>query len=581
MASINDFSVLKKKCEKYFTLLEKQISIGNKEYTNVQKQRFGFYLYILEKLTNNNDIIDIVDDITDTDFNKELLNVDVVDEGVDAIHIHESDEENIISLYNFKYRNKFNKDKLQSINESFLSTKFVNALITENLDGLGGIIKEKAAQIIKRFNSNDEWKFRLFIVSNDSISLSENDNTLARLKELYELEIIAIGLEQIKEFMTIRPKAINSKIVVDKDAIMSYSESTISSSKSYIVRLQLSELLRITCNKDNLRNDNSIEQLGELSKIDLEYGVLFDNVRGFVRKSKYNQNIPLSLKAEPNRFFMYNNGITITAKDIHVTPINAGKKVKLEIIDFQVLNGGQTLRTLHEFNKDDDDNINKYLAEGEVLIRIFKTSEDMDLINKIAEYTNSQNPISLVDLKSLSSEQIALEQYLDEHGIIYARKSGDTGLSDMKDYTHKISMERYGQILYSINGSPEKSSNQKRNIFGKYYSDIFGPDRLEIEKAPHNIKRYFEIKNKYKELKLKYKASEQKVFYILYLDGKVDKSIESIIHFFEGVLNDYSQDDKSDDTDARRLIRSTFKSFLDERVKQVCSSQVIEPICVN
>ena len=65
------------------------------------------------------------------------------------------------------------------------------------------------------------------------------------------------------------------------------------------------------------------------------------------------------------------------------------------------------------------------------------------------------NAISNIDLKSLSSEQIQIEQFLEENDIIYARKIGDIGLTQTKIYEHKISMEKFGQILFSVQGFPE------------------------------------------------------------------------------------------------------------------------------
>jgi hypothetical protein len=62
----------------------------------------------------------------------------------------------------------------------------------------------------------------------------------------------------------------------------------------------------------------------------------------------------------------------------------------------------------------------KYLSKSKILVRVLTTCDEY--MNKIAGYTNSQNSIFNVDLKALSNEQIELEQYLDEHNIIYARK---------------------------------------------------------------------------------------------------------------------------------------------------------------
>tara|TARA_Y100000815_G_scaffold92715_1_gene81784 strand:+ start:18393 stop:19151 length:759 start_codon:yes stop_codon:yes gene_type:complete len=242
----------------------------------------------------------------------------------------------------------------------------------------------------------------------------------------------------------------------------------------------------------------------------------------------------------------------------------ASRKVQITIKDLQVLNGGQTLRTIHNFNREDKDNILS-LSNSEILVRVFKTTIDQKLTNKIAEYTNSQNSISNIDLKSLTSEQIQLEQYLDEHNIVYSRKSGDTGLSLDKHYELKISMERFGQILFAIKGNPEKASNQKKQIFDKYYDDIFGIHSLKISESPSQIRQYFEIKKQYDLMS--YKSSDQKVFYILYLLNHTSGTLISTIRKFERVVNSFEVDKDNPVSEARKLIQVRFKEHLDKRFK--------------
>ncbi len=554
MASINDFKLVNIKSKKYFDLLENEIKFTADNITDKQKERLGFYIFMLENICGVKDISDLVNLITDTDFHIIVFkNKKFEDQGIDAIYINEEDF--TINLFNFKFREKFNEDKKQSINETIISTKFINALINEDIQHLEGIIKEQAKAILSKFNSNDIWKLNLYIVSNETIELNTNDDNLKQLEKLYDLEVIPFGLGKIKEIMSIRPEAINSSLILNTDAVMSYSESSISSSKSYIIRLSNSELIRITSNNKEIREKYNIEDINELSNVSIDFSVLFDNVRGFVQKSKYNKNIEKSAK-----FFMFNNGITIIANDIKAEEVNAGKRVKLSINDFQVLNGGQTLRTIHRFNALDKDNISAYLSKSEILVRVFTTTSK-EYINKIAEFTNSQNSISNVDLKSLSTEQIELEQYLDEHNIIYARKTGDIGLSESKDYIHKISMEKFGQILFSIKGFPEKTTNQKKQIFDKYYNDIFGENNLNISDAPKQIKRYFEVKESYED-KQNYTTNDQKFFYILYmLEQDPNKTIDEQIILLETIIENFPTEKPL--SHSRKLIQGKFKEFLD------------------
>lgn len=565
MASINDFKLVNEKSKKYFDLFAKLMDTSFENLTEIQRTRYGFYFFMLENVCDIKDVLDTCDLITDTDFNKEIFGETFEDYGIDAIYI--DNDNRIINLFNFKFREKFNKDKSQSINETVISTKFINALVNENLNHLDNKLKKYAQLIVDNLNSNEVWEWKLYIVSNENVELNKNEPSLKQLEQLYDLEIIPLGLNNIKELMSIRPEPINAKLIVEKDAIMSFSESSISSSKSYILRLPLNELIRISVRNKETRMNYGIEDYTSLSKEELEFSVLFDNVRGFVLNSKYNDNIEKTLISNPTKFFMYNNGITITANDVLAEPVNAGKKVILTINNFQVLNGGQSLRTIHNFNKKSATNILENLANSEILVRVFKTTSDLGLINKIAEYTNSQNAISSIDLKSLSSEQIEIEQFLDVNNIIYARKNGDTGISSNKSYDYKISMERLGQILFSINGFPEKASNQKKDIFEKYYESIFSSESLDLNNLPTHIRNYFTIKHKYDTNSKGYLSSDQKIFYITYINQYLKEPIDKQIELFEELISSFEPEGNKNIADSRKLIQLKFREYVEFELK--------------
>lgn len=555
MANLNDFKLVNQKSNKYFNLLKNEIEFDSDKLSDKDKERYGFYLFVLESICGIKDILDLVGLITDTEFNSSINDIKVNDLGVDAIFIDH--EKQTINLFNFKFRESFKWNKGQDTTEATISTKFINAIVENNLNILDDRLKEYAEVIINCFNSNTEWNFKLYIVSNDTKEFTNDSVDIKLLEEHYSLEIIPFGLPRIMETISIRPAPIDASLVVDTNAVMSYSENELSSSISYILRLVNSEIIRITCDNKEIRSKHNIEDEKILYEQKPSYSVLFDNVRGFKQKSTYNKNILKSLKEEPEKFFMYNNGITIIADAIDAKKINSNKKLKLDLKNIQVLNGGQTLRTIHSFNLLDENNITDYLSKSETLVRIFTTQDEF--INKIAEYTNSQNPISNVDLKSLRNEQIQLEQYLDDHEIIYARKTGDTGLIDNKKYLHKISMEKYGQILFSLKGNPHKATSQKKDIFDKYYQDVFG-NSLDIEKAPEQIKNYFAIVSEYKKLNIK--SNDNKVFYILYLLKNLpSESIENLIQSLENFLPMFTTDEPMADT--RKLLQLKFKEELD------------------
>ncbi|ENZ8285443.1 MULTISPECIES: AIPR family protein [Klebsiella pneumoniae complex] len=558
--SINDFKLLNIKCQKYFDLFSKTNTFSQGVKDLKLQQRFGFYLFMLESLCNEKDIDKISDYITDTEYNSYLTGERYDDHGVDAVYIDYESKE--INLFNFKFRERFKADQKQSFNEAFVSTKLVNCIMNESTDGLQGKLQTYVTTINELLNGNDVWKLSLYMISNEALPIERDESAIQQLKIVYDMEVISICLPHITSMMSIRPAPINAELIIDNDSLMSYSESSISTSKSYVIRLNAADVIRITCRNADLRRDHNCENFDELANEKIDFGVLFDNVRGFVQRSRYNAGIAKTLREEPSKLFMYNNGLTIVADDIKALPVNGHRKVRISLSGIQVLNGGQTLRTLHDFNAADKSNISEFISKSELLVRIFNASNS-ETANKIAEYTNSQNSISNVDLKSLSTLQIQLEQLLDEHGIIYSRKNGDTGMHEEKEYRYKISMEQFGQILFAYQGYPEKSSNQKQHIFGKYYDDIFSEEKFNFSSAPQLVESYYEIKKAYSTSTDSIQKIEQKIFYVIYIHRiRSDWDYEQCIEVLEQVLDSYYPLSDVSLTDSRKMIQVRFREYL-------------------
>ena len=559
--NINDFKLLNLKCKQYFDLFVKTETIDSSittKLTDVQKCRYGFYFFILEMITEVSDPSDIAEMIIDTEFNTTFYGDRANDEGIDAIYI--DDDNNVIQLFSFKYREKYNHDQVQRKTELLECTRFLNDIQQQNYSHTSGKPYTYLEQICKRFfDSPEPWNIELFFVSNDTKEIDTNDPNVANFRRSLSLSTRFIGLTTLARQFSKAHEPINSELVMDDEALMSYKEGTLSSDTSYILRLSLTDIIRITCDDAGFRKQTDIYEKDKLASAQIAYEVLSDNVRGFILKSEYNKNIQETIENEPSKFFMYNNGITIIASDVKVTPFPNGKKSKVLIEDLQVLNGGQTLRTIHRYNQINKQSGLSNLQKAEILVRVFKVT-DKDLMNRIAEYTNSQNSISNRDLKSISSEQLKLEKYLDSFDILYIRKNGDTGPVSEKRYTHTISMEKLGQILYAVMGNPESATNKKRQIFDNEYGRLFQKDDLLTEKTVEYINNYFLFKELYKKV-LSKKPTEQKVFYYVYLRERVSLKDEVIIRDFEKLMSKYQSLDNYQKN--RKLITPLFKSEVD------------------
>ena len=565
MAILNDYKMVASRAIKHLTLAQSVIDPNKTIVVNLsdeQKARYGFYYLAIQAITDIADYDDITEGIVDTEFNSTFYGIHERDEGIDAIFI--DNNSNHISLFNFKYRAKFNIDQQQNLNETILSAKYLSVLNTQHND-LTGKLRQATDTILSCLNSNEEWQITFYVVSNENHPIPADDRNLQQMKAIYGINIETIGLDDICNLISNRPTDINAKVILPKDALMSYSENSLDSRKSYIMRLNLVELIRITSSDANLRYNASIEDTAPITECDIDMSVLYDNIRGYLSRSGFNKNIASTLKLNPSKFFFYNNGITIVADNIQVTEINAQTKYKIELSGFQVLNGGQTLRTIHEFNKKDENNLIQYLSKAEVLVRILNVT-DIAEKNRIGEFTNSQNSINLSDLRSTRPEQLALEQFLDDHNIHYVRKRGNVGREDNKHYKSTISMSRMGQILLAKKGKPEQTSNKKSAIFDSYYSDLFEDANLLSQETLETIELFNRISCIYRQSQ--YETTEQKKFYILYIIVRfqIKAEIIAIIEIFEEYINQFIKEKQLQLSPSRVLIRNDFKIWLDEQL---------------
>lgn len=555
MATINDFKLV----NLYSTELLGRI-IGSERLENVSgsnRKRFGFYYLILQLTTGNANPDELEKMIIDTDYCKNMHNIKNNDYGIDAVYLDE--DSNRIILYNFKFRENFNANKGGKEGPFLDSTKFLSMSLNGEFKELGAdslISKNMMEEINSKINSDEIWNIELIIASNENQSIDIAGPAINSLKKDYDVEIKPITLDDIMGFLHDRKSEYSAKFFVDKESFLVYEEDSLASSKSYLVKLSVADLIRITCSDNEQRNEFNLDDLEKMKTMRLELGILYENVRGYLSDSRFNMNIINTLSNDPNKFFIFNNGITITAKNVKSEPKNVNKKYLFTLEDMQVVNGGQTLRSIYKFKDEEFDE--EKLESASVLVRVFKTEDNDELINEIAEYTNSQNAISDSDLKSIHKVQIKIERYLEKHGIDYIRKAGDIGIR--KNLSKQISKERLAQILYSFQGYPDRATNQKKKLFGIYYDEIFGEDVLDYDHLLKMIKLYDEIEEKYKNLYEEKDVYTQKILYVIYLFNK-SENIENNIDFLENTLKVYRKDD--DISEARKLIQKGFKELLD------------------
>ena len=151
-----------------------------------------------------------------------------------------------------------------------------------------------------------------------------------------------------------------------------------------------------------------------LSEIYNEFGqrLLESNVRTFLDfRAGTNRGMRKSLLQEPENFFAYNNGITVTASKIE-TQIFDGQIHVTKIENMQIVNGGQTtaaiyfsprekgsIKGLNEEKHFRDIDLQKVCVQMKLTVVGDKETSDA-MKSNIATFANSQNSIQLSDLVS-------------------------------------------------------------------------------------------------------------------------------------------------------------------------------------
>lgn len=144
-----------------------------------------------------------------------------------------------------------------------------------------------------------------------------------------------------------------------------------------------------------------------------KYGsaLLESNVRSFLStKVAVNKAIRFTIKEESDRFFVYNNGIAATARELKLVH-DAGGSFIISARDVQIINGGQTTASLSNARFKDKADLSRIYVQMKLTEIVDKTdSEAAELVEKISQTSNSQNKVSDADFFASHPFHIRMEQ---------------------------------------------------------------------------------------------------------------------------------------------------------------------------
>jgi hypothetical protein len=177
------------------------------------------------------------------------------------------------------------------------------------------------------------------------------------------------------------------------------------------------------------------------------------NVRSFLQaRGKVNRGIRDTLKDEPGRFLAYNNGISITAEDIELNEDSNGRVGIARIVGMQVVNGGQTVASIHRARDRDGFDISKVSVQAKITVVHGGTDIVEELVPLISRYANTQNRVNEADFSANHPFHVKVQQLAnttwapgEQHRWFYERARGQYDVARAREGTTPARKKRFDE----------------------------------------------------------------------------------------------------------------------------------------
>lgn len=246
-------------------------------------------------------------------------------------------------------------------------------------------------------------------------------------------------------------------------------------------------------------------------KGNIKTSIFHDNIRAFQGRNSVSKQMSETLKSGNfDQFIAMNNGITII-----VSELNHNQGGKLELVDYQIVNGCQTCHVLYD-NRDLSG-----IDKLQLLVKII-CSTDENVRNSVIMGTNSQIEVKREQLIALTGLQERIEDYYSKirtnskygfEPLYYERRSKqyvtETKVPQNKVITIPIEIMSFGAIFLSsphyVSGYYSQIIDNLKNKGRGIFSDVYRVDPYYTSGLMfYKLSQLFSnniISSKYKRLK--------------------------------------------------------------------------------
>ena len=274
--------------------------------------------------------------------------------------------------------------------------------------------------------------------------------------------------------------------------------------------------LTLATTGDGFKSYLGVISAKKLSNIYQEHGgrLLEGNVRSYLTlKSSVNRDIRGTILSKPEYFFIYNNGIAVTAQNLVFDDSNR----LIRATDFQIINGGQTTASLARAVFTDKADVSKIRVSVKLteIDSNLEPERSRELIRNISRYSNNQNKVSGADFSSNHEFHVLMEQCAQRisappargmiHGSywFYERNRGSYLQAQMfmsegakkaftakSDKNHVVKKEDLARVRLAWSGEPDVVSKGAQTLFSHFMNQV-DDDWAEKRKAGHFGDDYF------------------------------------------------------------------------------------------
>ncbi|MDE0694752.1 MAG: AIPR family protein [Boseongicola sp.] len=137
--------------------------------------------------------------------------------------------------------------------------------------------------------------------------------------------------------------------------------------------------------------------------------LLEQNVRVFLQaRTKVNRGIIDTVRASPDMFFAYNNGLTATASNIVMERLPDGTLGIRSFTNLQIVNGGQTTASVLYAKDQSRADLSDVFVQ--MKLSVIEPERVEEIVPKISRYANTQNRISEADFFSSHPFHVEMEK---------------------------------------------------------------------------------------------------------------------------------------------------------------------------